>query len=267
MKKKLIAPLVFLTLFVLIVSSACSLTDKLLNKETQEPQVIIITATPNQKTINITQEPVVVQTEEPTVEVTEEPMVSDEPPAYFVDEFEGSIDNYWMDIYGPGDHDLVDIYQDDGYLKFQHDGEQLYSYVYYDPYTYTDVRIDIQAENIATNDNSVNIVCRYDENLGWYEYNIDNDGEWTLWYYDPIVYQGYKKLYDGGSTAINMGRDTNLYTVICQGDELSLYINGVLTRTVENSDLKEGMVGFGVSSYYSYPVIINVDWIEISEPY
>jgi hypothetical protein len=161
---------------------------------------------------------------------------------------------------------LVYVYPEDGQLKFDHEGANAYSYVYYNPWIYTDVRIDIEAENLATNDNSVNIVCRYDPDLGWYEYNIDNDGQWTLWYYDNVVYKGYQKLYDGGSTAINMGRDTNLYTVICQGDELTLYINGQLTRTVENKDLKEGLIGFGVSSYDSYPVMINMNWMEISEP-
>ena len=74
------------------------------------------------------------------------------------------------------------------------------------------------------------------------------------------------RLYDGGSTAIKMGRDTNVYTAICQGQDLTLFINGVKTRTVQHKDLKEGLVGVGVSSYDSYPVNVYFNWMEISQP-
>jgi hypothetical protein len=258
MKKTVLFPIALIAVFVLIVGSACGFSIGKDANETQEPEVIVITATPGVQIPQATEAPVVV--------VTEEPAVVDEAQPYFLEEFDGGLDNYWYDVWGTGNPDNVEIFTEDGALRFVHSGEDVYSYLYYDPYTYGDVRIDLEAENLATNDNSVNIVCRYDEELGWYEYNIDNDGEWTLWYYDNVIYQGYKELYDGGSTAINMGRDTNIYTVICQGDEMSLYINNVLTRTVENKDLKEGLIAVGVSSYGSYPVKININWLEISEP-
>ena len=45
MKKSLLLPLVFLVLFVMVVGSACALTDGD-TKETEEPEVIYVTATP-----------------------------------------------------------------------------------------------------------------------------------------------------------------------------------------------------------------------------
>jgi hypothetical protein len=266
MKKTIFLPLFFILIFVFIVSTACNLSTTKESTETAEPKVIVVTATPAKESNVVNNTATKAPTEEEMPVVTEEVTPDNEAQPYFIEEFDGTLDNYSFDVYGPGNHDDVEIKPEDGVLKFIHSGPDVYSYVYYDAYTYDDVRIDVEAENLATNDNSVNIMCRYDPDKGWYEYDIDNDGQWNLWYYDAEVAQGYTKLYDGGSTAINMGRDTNLYTVICQGNELSLYINGKLTRTVENKNIKRGEIGFGVSSYDSYPVKINVNWLQISEP-
>lgn len=268
MKKTLLFPLAFIAIFILIVSSACNLPFGGANNSTDEPQIIVVTATPDKVNPPATAEPITEVTEEPTVEATEEPSDYSEAQAFYVEEFDGDLGNFTYDVLNFGDDSSDDatIDADDGVLKFTNNGQDLYTYVYYDPYTYTDVRIDLEAENLATNDNSITLVCRYDEDLGWYEYNIDNDGEWTLYYYDNVVAQKYVKLYDGGSTAIRMGRDTNTYTMICQGQEISLYINGVFTHTFEHKDLKEGQIAFGVSSYDSYPVKVNINWLEISEP-
>lgn len=267
MKKTLFLPFAFITVFIFIVSSACNLPFGGDNTSTDEPQIIVVTAT--QENVNlpaVTDAPVA--TEAPMIKYTEDPSVSDEPPAYYLEEFDGDLSNFTYDVlnYGSGSTNDVEIDAINGALKLKNNNEDLYTYIYYDPYNYTDVRIDIEAENLATNDNSVQLVCRYNPDIGWYEYNIDNDGEWKLWYYDAVVAKKYIQLYDGGSTAIKMGRDTNTYTMICSGKKLSLYINGVFTHTFEHKDLKEGQIGFGISSYDSYPVMININWLEISEP-
>lgn len=266
MKKTLLFPLAFIAVFIFIVSSACGLSSK---KTTEEPKVIVVTATSESAKLPQTQPTAEVQvTEAPTAEPTEEVSATSEAQAFYVEEFEGDLSNFTYDVFvdGSSSSDNATIDAEDGVLKFKNNGDYLYTYVYYEPFTYTDVRLDIEAENLATNDNSVTMVCRYNPDLGWYEYNINNDGTWKLYYYDNVVAKNFVKLYDGGSTAINMGRDTNTYTMICQGQEISLYINGVFTHTSEHKDLKEGQIAFGVSSYDSYPVLMNVNWIEISQP-
>jgi len=267
MKKTLLFPLAFIAAFILIVSSACNLPFGG-SKSTEEPKVIVVTATPEKVNNVATAEPIVEVTEAPPSEPTEDTSTSSEAQAFYVEEFDGDLSNFTYDVlnFGNGSTDDATIDAEDSALKFVNDNEQLYTYVYYEPYTYSDVRIDIEAENLATSNNSITLLCRYDPDLGWYEYNIDNDGEWTLYYYDNVVAQKYVQLYDGGSTAIKMGRDTNTYTMVCQGQEISLYINGVFTHTFEHKDLKEGQIGFGVSSYDDYPVRVNVNWLEISEP-
>jgi hypothetical protein len=260
MKKSLWLPFLALLLFILIVSAACSFSPGNNNDPTEKPQVIVVTATPERQSATDAQ---VVATEV----VTEAPATSSEPQAFFVDEFDDNMDNYsWFDM-GSGDEDeKMNLIYEEGQLKFELNDYNLWPYVIYDPFTYTDVRIDVEAENWGRNQNSVTIICRYDENLGWYEFNIANDGTWYIAYYDAMVAKGYITLYNGGSTAIKMGRDTNVYTGVCQGQNLTLYINGVETRTVQHKDLKEGFVGVGVSSYNNYPINVYFNWLEISQP-
>ena len=261
MKKSLWFPFLALLVFVLIVSTACGFSLGNNGDATEKPQVIVVTATPERQAP--TEAPNVAATEV----VTEAPSTSSEPQAFFLEEFDTNMDNYsWFDM-GKGDADTkMNLAYEDGQLKFELNDANLWPYVTYDSFTYTDVRIDVEAENWGSNQNSVTMICRYDPDLGWYEFNIANDGTWFIAYYDEMVAKGYVTLYDGGSTAIKMGRDTNVYTAICQGQDLTLFINGVKTRTVQHKDLKEGLVGVGVSSYDSYPVNVYFNWLEISQP-
>jgi hypothetical protein len=263
MKKKAFIPLIFLVVFVFLVSAACILTG---NKQpaTQEPIVIVVTATPQ---VELTEEPVATAapTEEVTEAPTEEPVVENGPMDYFVEEFDNGLSNYFYFLKSGKDDD-VEAFTENGKLNVTLNNYYVYYYLIYDPYTYGDVRLDVELENYGNNNNEVSLICRYDPDYGWYEYNISSGGEWRLFYYDAIVAKDYVRLYNGGSTHVNMGRDTNTYTMICQGNELSLYINGFLARTVEHKDLDRGRVGIAINSYDSYPVIMKVPWLEISAP-
>ena len=99
----------------------------------------------------------------------------------------------------------------------------------YDEYTYDSVQLDLYAENRGKNTNNISLVCNYSDRDGWYEFNISNGG-----LYDILVYSeidgDYFRLQSGGSTNINMGRATNLYTAVCDGNYLALYINGYLGK-------------------------------------
>jgi serine protease Do len=192
-----------------------------------------------------------------------------EAQPYFTDEFDDSSDmnnySYFM-MSGDADDPSMNIYTENGQLVFDLNGPELWPYLTYDPYTYYDTEVDFEAENLGNNNNNVSIICRYDPDRGWYEFNIANNGLYNILYYDGLVDHAYKRLFDGGSTSIHMGRATNQYTAICKGDSLSLYINGVLERTVHDSNLSQGQVGISVSSFEDYPVLVNVNWLTISEP-
>ncbi|HEY5671805.1 MAG TPA: hypothetical protein VIS10_17570, partial [Anaerolineales bacterium] len=146
------------------------------------------------------------------------------------------------------------------------DENNTWVYFLYEDYIYTDSRIDTQVENLGFNNNNVSLICRYSDDAGWYEFNIANNGTYTILWYDNITLRDYKLLFSGGSNLINMGKDINEYTAICSGDQLTLGINGQEVRTVTDKNLKEGLAGFSVSSFNVTPIIVEFDYYGVSVP-
>lgn len=288
MKRSVLLPLLFLVLFVFLVGSACALTGA---KETEapEPNVIIITATPAVPTSTVAP----VKTEAPVV-VTEAPVVPTvsiptEPPTetvtaaedttqgikFFKDEFDNGLDNYDRFIFKADEdriyrnnEDLEDkagVELRDGVINFNIESYWLYYYFIYQPQVYEDVKISVEVENKGYSSSTASLICRYDENLGWYEVKIDSQGQWAMFYYDYALQKKWNRLTNGGATEFNYGKDTNKYTMVCEGREISFYINDVLSQTIEDKNLKNGKVGFSIQSPKTY-TIMNVPWFEISEP-
>jgi len=202
------------------------------------------------------------------VEITEEPVdePDSEPEAYFIEEFDGDLSS-WSYFLMSGDESKMDLFTDNGRLVFDLQGTNQWVYYLYEDFIYSDVRIDVYTENLGKNTNSVSLICNYSDRFGWYEFNISNGG-----LYDFLVYSEldsrYFTLANGGSKNIRIGRDVNIYTAICQGNKLSLYINGVLEREFVDTkhNLREGLVGLSVSSFDVLPILVEVDYFAISVP-
>ncbi len=269
MNRKPYIPIILVLVLFLLILTACGGLGRSKNDDgnkTQEPVVVVVTAT--SPAVVETEVPAVVATEAPLVVVTEPPVLSDEPLDYFIETFTEGLGNwsYFIMNSTPELERKAEVYGDDRGLRVKLDGYNIWYYLLYDPFTYGDVRIDTEVQNGGVPSNSVSLVCRYDDDLGWYEFNISSDGTYNILYYDAVIYKGYKLLADGASKNINLGRDKNIYTIICQDRSLSLYTNDVHVKTVEHKDLTRGLVGIGLSSYESYPVIMTIPWFEISQP-
>ncbi len=186
-------------------------------------------------------------------------------PAYYVEEFEpgGTTVDNWYWFLQQGNENQFDIYTDTGKLVFDINGYDIYSYFAYDPWVYTDVRVDTRAENRGKNNNNVSLICRGSD-VGWYEFSIANNGLWWIWAFEA---GDYTMLANGGSNAVNMGRGINDYTIMCFGNTLSLYINGAHTHTMEENNFafREGQVAIGVSSFDVLPIIVEFDYVAINE--
>jgi hypothetical protein len=193
-----------------------------------------------------------------------EPAATEEAPAFYTEEFD-EVNDLWTYFLMSGEDSDLSIITEDGQMVFDIQEEQVYAYLTYDAYYYEDVRIDTSARNLGSNNNNVSLICRETED-GWYEFNIANNGLYSILRYDADVNE-YTLIYNGGSTAINTGKATNEYTAICEGDTLSLFINGVEARTVDHDNrYPEGRVGISVSSFENVPVTVNFEWVTISEP-
>jgi len=80
--------------------------------------------------------------------------------------------------------------------------------------------------------------------------------------------QGYVQLASGGAAAIKAGQATNTYTAACNGNELTLSINGTLVKNIIDSkyNYASGKIGIGVSSPQTLPVDVSIDSVTVSEP-
>jgi S1-C subfamily serine protease len=184
---------------------------------------------------------------------------------YFYTEFDGGLDS-WVYFEWHGKEDGYSAEAASNRLRFEIDDDNRWLYFIYNDYIYTNTRIDTKVENLGMNNNNISLICRYSDDLGWYEFNIANNGTYTILWYDNVSLKDYKLLYSGGSNLINMGKDVNEYTAICNNDKLTLGINGVEVRTVTNKNLKEGLTGISVSSFDVLPIIVEFDYFGVSVP-
>jgi hypothetical protein len=206
---------------------------------------------------------------------TEAAVVATDPPAqepsaqdFFTEEFDGDISN-WTYFTSKNDVNAdtssVEPVAENSFLVLDLK-KYLNVYVMYDPYTYTNVRLDVRVDNRGTNNNNINLVCRYSHE-GWYEVAIANNGLYDIYAYDGVK-GNYARIANGGSNKIKAGKEVNEYTFICNERNLILEINGFETNKITDNQyvFREGQIGVGASSFRDVPVKVEFDWVKISEP-
>lgn len=260
---KTLRPMLFFVSFVLIVGLACGGGTPTPAPIEQPVQLVEPTAAAPEL---ITEEP---PTEVPTATAVPEPT-----SGYFTEEFDNSLTSDWSPflIYDEtySDPDKVVVEAKGGKLSWDFDTKYVYYYLFYDKFNYEDVKVEVSADNRGKNNNTVSLVCRYDSETGWYEFNIANNGLYNILYAE-VLKNGkiqFNRIANGGSNAIKMGKGINEYTAICQGEELTLTINGdeVISIKERKYGLREGQVGMSVSSFDVLPIQIEMDWFRVSEP-
>ena len=214
-------------------------------------------------------------TTEPDVQPTNEPP---QPPQsqsqeFFTEEFDNPLSSDWSILTVTGsdkaDPDKVTVEPQNGKLVWDFESEEVYYYLFYEGFSYDDVTVSIQADNRGKNNNSVSLICRYDPEVGWYEFNIANNGLYDILYADSSGDSiGYSRITNGGSNDIKQGKDSNEYTITCSGDKLTLTINGkeVNTVTEKKYGLREGGIGVSVSAFNVLPILVEMDWFKVIEP-
>lgn len=186
---------------------------------------------------------------------------ADQP--FYVEEFSAPSASWTYALLRGEDADF-ELYTEADRLVFDITGENVWPYYSYNSFTYTNVRLDTRAENLGNNNNNVTLFCRANDR-GWYEASVANSGLYAIYRYE-YASGDFTVLYNGGVQNLRTGRDTNDFTLICAGDRITLAVNGVEVRTVEDSLFDSGLVGIGVSSFDDVPVHVEFDYVTISEP-
>lgn len=202
---------------------------------------------------------------------TEQPQQPQNPQGqqFFTEEFDQDPGASWaIDILGPGAEDHKDSIKTEfsnSKMRIELPENDLYFYYTFLDLSYENVRIDLRADNRGVNTNNVSLTCRGGSD-GWYEWSVGSGGVWYLY----AVTDGFNLLANGGTNSLKQGKEVNEYTMICKDDKISMFVNGDELKQSPVTDnqygLREGQVGFNISSLNVTPVIVEVDWFKISEP-
>ena len=247
--------------------TATPVTQQVTSEPIVEPtEAVVVAPTTRPTSVPPTNPPIQQPTNPPVQQPTSESVTVYESEPYYTEQFDYVPENWYYEVF-QGNEDKTDISVANSKLTFTIEDFDTYAYVFYEDYYYTDVYIETSAKNRGTNDNMVTLVCRYSDS-GFYEVNITNGGLYDIYAYVTTLNTGYQRLFNGGSKNINMGLKDNVFAMSCEGEEISLYINGKLERTIKDTkyNLPEGLVGVGASSFDTTPVVIDFDYVYIGLP-
>jgi hypothetical protein len=194
----------------------------------------------------------------PTIEIQE----------YYVEEFDNGID--WQFYVKEGDESDFGWGISNGRLAvtIEPKNNTPWGYLINNAFTYVDVKLDMVVVNNGNNSNGVSLICRYSD-AGWYEFRASSNGNFSIYAFGPggrILNEGYE-ISNRGSTAIKTGRETNVYTAICNGNELSFEINSVPQGTVTAKyGFPAGNIGIGFSAPENLPVEVVFKSVKVSQP-
>ncbi len=196
--------------------------------------------------------------------------------SFFAEEFDKPLSEDWKPfmIYDVkvSDPEAAQVQVADGKLAWNINTKALGDYLIYNAFTYKDVKLETSYDNRGVNSNGVSLICRYDANAGWYEFQVTNSGLYNIYAMQPPAGAGkeyvYNRLANGGSMAIKQGKGVNEFSATCQGNQLTLYINGEKAATAvdQKFGFGEGRVGVAVTSFNVVPVTVNMESLKVTEP-
>jgi hypothetical protein len=197
-----------------------------------------------------------------------------EAQAFFGEEFDNPLSGDWTQFLyydeKVSDPEAVNVQTGNGKLGWNFDTKELDYYLFYKAFSYQDVKMEVSYDNRGVNNNYVSLICRYNATSGWYEFQVANNGLYNIYAMEPLENGKLRenRLANGGSLAIKQGKGINEYAATCQGDQLTLRINGEKVASVTDTkfSLPEGQVGIAVSSLNVVPVTVDVEWFRVSAP-
>jgi hypothetical protein len=209
------------------------------------------------------------QAAKPTATAVRAPTFTAVPKAkdYYLEEFGSdynSDDWEYLALGSGSDKDLKITHASDE-LVFDLGDEDLYVYYMYQPYAYDSVSLTLVAENQGRNNNNVSLVCNVaDDDSHWYEFSVESGGLWYLY----GVTSEYNVITNGGTVDLKQGMAVNEYGMTCDGNTITLSINGHVLQTITDRTyaFTSGKVGFNISSLNVLPIIVAVQRFEIKKP-
>jgi hypothetical protein len=291
MSKKILIPIIVLMLAVM--SCTINLPNNDTGKDVEEEETVEEVDTEEVETEEVETEEV--ETEEPVTTVSDTPAPTLAVPTvviptvapttgYFSDDFDGDLSS-WVPYVIAGNPDMTYVTPVGHRLVFELPRlTETYAYVANTAAEFEDVYVEANFESKTNTPNGISVLCRISD-LGWYELRVYTSGpevgRFSLYRFDFDLRSQkknpYVNLLGGYSTLTSVdllnGQRVNTIGLLCQGDSIVPYINGVQQNGSDRKPLKvvdsnwmPGNVGIGAMSFSGEVVKVEFDWVETSEP-
>lgn len=132
---------------------------------------------------------------------------------------------------------------------------------------FDDIVVEVDARLVSgSRDGHFGLLCRYRAPDDFYYFAVTDDGFYAILRVDDgepevLTDDGFRS-----TAAVQTGGATNHIRAICQGEQLSLYVNGREVATVTDDTLRQGDVGLGVGSGPEGAVRVHFDNIVVAAP-
>jgi hypothetical protein len=199
----------------------------------------------------------------------------------FRDEFDVENDNFSEDIITTTQAVTRDQIQtepssvQDGILTFKIRDNETYVYKFIKGSITDNAVIEAKWKSNGQSLNGVALLCRASEDYsGWYEFRMSSQGEWQLLQYDKSIRDNdpYKNPYvtikkgQAKQKLVRVSGD-NVSKFTCNGSKLSYEVNGVsIVETTNTKITGGGLIGIGSMSQTYLPVIIQWDYLSVTQP-
>jgi hypothetical protein len=197
---------------------------------------------------------------------------------YYTEEFDGDTSS-WYTWVAAGDPSKNFTALKPGAVTFILPSPETYAYFANEAYEYENVYVEAEITAKVFGDNGMAVICRASED-GWYELRVHTTGQYAgsfeVYRYDQNLKNERKNPYVNimnniprvNSVSILNGSKTNVIALLCVGDSITPFINGVpqtLPKEVPITDnvLKSGQVGVGGMSFGNGKVELEVEYVTV----
>jgi len=188
------------------------------------------------------------------------------PPLYFTDEFD-SPSSYWQFVQTGGIDSPLQASFENSTLRLSTSMTEAWYAGIYTGNKYSNVHVTAKVSGSPSG--SVGLICRYDEEKGWIEFNVASDGVYSAlfghWLAPGIA--EYRPVASTSSGQLPPAALDFEIGLSCQNEYILLFVNGTSLRRLDVSrfELGEGSIGITVSSFNDVPMTVIFDWIKVSE--
>ena len=117
----------------------------------------------------------------------------------------------------------------------------------------------------SNDNNDYGVICRVNQDGAGYFFLISGDGYFAILRGDAN--EEFDPLIDWTSSkVINQGNSANEIQATCEGENLSLHVNGELLASVKDSRYSSGDIALTATSYETASTEIHFDDIEVVRP-